>query len=278
MAKRIKKPLVIPEKRREWYKRSEEEGESALQIAKADKYDVRTVRKQIDIEKQEREVREARSVVLRSALEAHYRDLCRFAEVLKENISGIKTMVVDSAEVRMGVDSHLKAALREHMPRSPIWNYLDQRGNLSQRINQLYQEANNKIDGIKSDPKLQGFGDRLPAVVYGLTTFYNFQFERWSKGSTGLDLKEHRVELPLEDGFFEFGYGSFRMGKVRKEEILLIDEMAEDWQSRVKAFEELDKLKKTFDDLSRIDNKLIDELAVITLRRVVPGRCRYCPI
>ena len=89
MAKRIKKPLVMPEKRREWYKRSEEEGESAPQIAKADKYDVRTVRKQIEIEKQEREIREARSVVLRSALENHYRDLCRYAEGLKLRHSGI---------------------------------------------------------------------------------------------------------------------------------------------------------------------------------------------
>ena len=98
------------------------------------------------------------------------------------------------------------------------------------------------------------------------------------EGDTGLDLKEHRVVKPLEDGFFEFGYGGFRMGKVSKEEIPVIDGVAEDWQSRVKAFEELDRLKKALDELARIDNKLSDELAVITLRRVVPGRCRYCPI
>ncbi len=54
VASRIKKPAVRPELRREWLRRNETEGESPPEIAKQDGYDVRTVRKQIEIERQER--------------------------------------------------------------------------------------------------------------------------------------------------------------------------------------------------------------------------------
>jgi hypothetical protein len=30
--------------------------------------------------------------------------------------------------------------------------------------------------------------------------------------------------------------------------------------------------------LKRLKSNIRDELAIITMRRVVPGRCRYCPI
>jgi hypothetical protein len=55
-------------------------------------------------------------------------------------------------------------------------------------------------------------------------------------------------------------------------------ELLRDWESRLKELEELEKLKKCFLDLSRVEKKLNDEIAVITLRRVVPGRCHYCPL
>ena len=95
MAKRIKKPLVRPEKQREWLRRHEIGGESPMEIAKSDKYDVRTVRKYIELERQERERREARSIVLRQALEEHYRDLCNFAQQLDSEASTDVDQLID---------------------------------------------------------------------------------------------------------------------------------------------------------------------------------------
>ncbi len=37
-------------------------------------------------------------------------------------------------------------------------------------------------------------------------------------------------------------------------------------------------LAKTVAEISRLGTKLREELAVIRLRRIVPGRCRYCPL
>ena len=88
MKKRTRKPPVRPEVARKWLKRYEEDGESPPQIAQSDGFDVRTVRKQLELMRHEREVREARQVVLRKALESHYADLCSFAENLRAALSG----------------------------------------------------------------------------------------------------------------------------------------------------------------------------------------------
>lgn len=87
MVKRIKKPPVKPEVRKSWLKRHEQ-GESITDIAVNDQFDVRTVRRHIEQAKQEREVKEARSMVLRNALEAHYSDLCDYAERLSALTTG----------------------------------------------------------------------------------------------------------------------------------------------------------------------------------------------
>jgi len=111
MTRRIKKPAVRPELRREWLRRNETEGESPPEIAKQDGYDVRTVRKQIEIERQERERREARSIVLRQALEKHYADICTFAQKLDSHITG------DTGSLSTIKSEPMWIALREHMPR-----------------------------------------------------------------------------------------------------------------------------------------------------------------
>ena len=111
MVKRIRKPAVKPEVRRQWLRRYEEEGESPPQIARADSYDVRTVRKQIGAERQERERRDARSVVLRHALEQHYADLYSFAQKLDLQL----TMEGSTLDMMRG--DRMWSALREHLPR-----------------------------------------------------------------------------------------------------------------------------------------------------------------
>ena len=119
MTRRIKKPAVKPELRREWLQRHDEEGQSPPEIANADGYDVRTVRKQLEIERQERERREARSIVLRQALEKHYADLCCFVQKLDSHIVGEK-----GSPSTMRSDP-MWSALEEHLPRSTIWKKLD---------------------------------------------------------------------------------------------------------------------------------------------------------
>jgi hypothetical protein len=113
----------------------------------------------------------------------------------------------------------------------------------------------------------------------GLITFFKFQLGEWASGRSGLSIKDHATKSPLpDDGFFEYAYGGFHFGKVREEEIPIIELVTADWQARMKDWEELANLIRIREELKRLDSKLNDDLMIIILRRVLPGRCRYCPI
>lgn len=272
MAKRIKKPPVKPEVRQSWMKRYEQ-GESITDIAANDKFDARTVRRHIELAKQEREVKEARSIVLRNALEAHYSDLCNYAEKL----SALESAEVAEESTR---EAYIHQALRQHLPRSPIWVYLRQRDNLKQQIDQLMQEAGMKLRKVvKSDSRLGSESDSSEiGVISGIVAALKFQIEQWAKGNPGLNVKDNLIEEKAEEGFVNLRYGFSHMGKVKKEHIRLISKVLRDLESNVKEWEVCKKLEKSFMELKRVERNLRDELAGITLRRIVPGRCRYCPL
>ena len=272
MAKRIKKPAVDLEQRQEWLKRYEA-GESPPHIAKSDGFDVRTVRKHIELARQEREVKEARFMVLRNALESHYDDLCGYAEKLTAQVSGQKA--VESPR-----DEYMQSALRQHLPRSPMWGYIKQREGLQQQINQLIHEAGTKLEKlVGSDLRLSsGLDSSERGVVLGIVVALKFQIEQWAKGNRGLNVEDDLIEEIAEEGFVNLRYGFAHMGNVKKGHVKLIQKVLWDSESRVKEWEEGRKLEKSFTELKRVEKNLKDELAVITLRKIVPGRCRYCPL
>ena len=271
---RIRKPPVKPEVRRAWLRRYEEDGESPPQIAAADSFDVRTVRKQIEMARQEREVREARSMVLRNAMESHYRDLCKFAEKLNLEISGYKTISP------LPKDDPMWSALREHMPRSPLWKRLDRREHVLEEIAKLGDDVRKqlgektRLDSRMSEIIAAGENGVIPGIVAAL----DFQNKNWAQGSSGLDINEDFKVEPAGEGFVNISYGSFNMGKVKEEHATPIREVLIDLESKLTNLEQYDKMQGLFTELQRLKLGLGGELTVITLRRIVPGRCKYCPM
>jgi hypothetical protein len=277
MAARTEKSRITPEQRLDWLRRSED-GQSPPSIANKDQVDVRTVRKHIELAKQEMEVKEARSMVLRNALERHYQDLCDYARTLATYPSGEVT------GARGAYSEHMRNALRQHIPRSPIWGFLSQRDDLEQRIAQLTKDIGNTVeDLVRSDSRLstlstEGYSGPIDGPVEAL----KFQARQWAKGYRGLEIKENLRTEPAGEGLVNFRYGAFGLGAAERDHLRTvskaISEALRDWESRLKELEELEKLKKCFLDLDRVEKNLNDEIAVITLRRVVPGRCHYCPL
>lgn len=272
MAKRIRKPPVKPEVRKNWLKRHEQ-GESTTDIALKDQFDARTVRRHIEQAKQEREVKEARSTVLRNALEAHYKDLCDYAEKLIALTTG-------QSAAESPQDEYMQAALRQHLPRSPIWGYLKQRESLKERIEHTMQEVGLRIEEIvRSHSRLSsGLDASETGVVPGITAALKFQIEHWAQGYRGLKINDNLIPEPAEEGFVNLRYGFAQLGRVSKEHVALISDVIQDEESRIRQWEEFEKLEKAFAELRRIEKNLRQELAVIALRRIVPGRCRYCPL
>jgi hypothetical protein len=278
MAKRTKKPAIKPEIRRNWLKRNEEEGESPPQIAEKDKYDVRTVRKQIELAKQEREAREARSIVLRDALEKHYEDLRRYAEKLNSQITGMG----DSASSLD--DDFIESALRQHLPRSPLWAYLSKLQVLQQRANEGQQALENKISEIVStESGLKRLNDAgLDGIVPGIVAVLDKEMKQWLNGNSGHTLRDSLIMERAGEGLLNPRVGFAHMGPMAEEKArgnmqIVLKTLAE-LEVLVKGIQEYVDLEKTMAEIGRLHSKLREELAVIRLRRIVPGRCKFCPL
>jgi hypothetical protein len=278
MVKRTRKPSIKPEVRRDWLKRNEEDGESPPQISVKDKYDVRTVRKQIELAKQEREAREARSIVLRDALERHYEDLRKFAEKLNSEITGVGNIPASLD------DDLIESALRQHLPRSPIWNIILKRKTLLQKVNEGQQKLETLLEEmVKADQKLMSLTKAgLDGVVPGVVAVLVFEVKQWLDGNTSHTLKDSLVIEPVGEGLVNPRFGFARMGIMKLEEskkyTKVVYEVFGDLESRLKNCEDYHNLEKTIAEINRLCNKLREELAVIRLRRIVPGRCKYCPL
>jgi len=274
MGRKSRKPPVKPEMRRAWLRRYEEDGESPPQIAAADSFDVRTVRKQIELARQEREVREARSTVLRNAVENHYRDLCKLAEELDTEIR--QDRVIPS-QLK---DSRIWSALREHMPRSPLWPKLGKWSSVLEEIAKLEDDIREQLkEEIEHDSRLNEIvaaGEN--GVIPGMADALNFQMKSWARGWKGLDIKVNFKVEPVGDRFVKVSYGAFNMDKVKEEHATTIREVLIDFESKIISWELYKKTQKLFTELKSLKLSLQDELAIVTLRRIVPGRCKYCPI
>jgi hypothetical protein len=277
MGDRTRKLSVQAEMRREWLRRNEEDGESPPQIAAKDMYDVRTVRKQIGLAKEERETREARAFVLRNALESHYDDLRRYAEFLDSQVLGTQHghLVQDS--------EFIETALRQHLPRSPIWGLL-------LRLERLRQESYEQMKGIEdvtikaieADSDLNVLAQTgLKGIAAAVSAIMNKQVSEWSQGNPGLDLNNNLNSEPAEGGLVSLRLGLTPMGQVKAEDAEECKEtiggFLQSLESRLRESEEYGNLEKTTADIERTRRKLREELAIIRLRRVVPGRCKYCP-
>ncbi len=128
---KAKKPSVTPDRRRDWLHRFEVEAESPPAIAKKDSYDVRTVRKQIELARQERDVREAKLMVLRDAMVNHYKDLCNLAGDINSEIN--KNMPISEGLTTNPIWS----ALQQHIPRSATWKNIDRWNTSHQKLGEI---------------------------------------------------------------------------------------------------------------------------------------------
>lgn len=269
MTKRIKKPPVKPAVRRDWFRRLEEEGQSAAEIARADRYDVRTVRKQTELVRQEREAREARSIVLRQALERHYADLVSFAEHLDSRM--IQSFL--PTETR---SNRMWTALHEHLPRSPLWKMIDKIERLNDEMRDIANRAEQRLRekvaqespfGLVSQPEEPGLYD------IALIGAMNYHLQA-NPPAPLLELKTSNIR----EGLTEVYYERWPCAAVPPDQVSQVKKLILGLMAQVCQWPEYEELKRVLAERVRVSEDVREELATIILRRVVPGRCRYCPV
>ncbi len=275
MAKRIKKPAVGLETRRNWLKRVEEDGQTPPQIAELDGFDVRTVRANIELAREERESREARTLVLRKALELHYADLVAFTERLESAL--LKPSVIPLPER----NDRLCIALREHLPRSPIWKALSRWEYLVTEIWRLedaakirlqeYLASVDSFDLIQDRNYMGLHPDGLSgAVAEYLKSIAQYPERLFSK-------ERFNTEQMLED-IVRIALGNYSCATVPVNREQDAKDFIIDLMKQVGQWPECNNMERILAEYNRVMETLREELATIKLRRVIPGRCRYCPL
>jgi len=246
-----------------------EGGQTPPAIAEVEGYDVRTVRKQLNMARQERERGEARLAVLRSALERHHEDLVDFANKLD---SALKSRSIET--VARLIDDPLCSALREHMPRSVIWRRLSRWDKVSQEM-----ETSARKGAGKLVRKLESRTKNIDGVEVDsaeLTGSLSRQLLKWVQSG------KIEVETPgihaAEDDRVQLYYGGRRAVEVSlKGKIDMIKLL----KQIIKTGEKLPELKSIQDswtELGEIGDNICQELEIVRYRRIVSGECRFCPI
>lgn len=271
MARPFKKLSVTPEMRRKWLQRHDG-GESPPQIARGEGYDVRTVRKQLELARQERESRETRSLVLRDAMEAHYADLCKRAAQIESalNRNSLETIAMTD---------RICVALREHLPRALLWKYLKQWNDLKEAAQRLRSDIKTKLDKqISSNSKLAGAFSGGTIHTESLVGAMMHQVDMWSLGIAGLNVQENLRTEPVEEGQVVFRYGAWSVGTGAAEQLVGVRDAIARIERKIAKLDELQELTEKLKQIALMIPDIQEEVATITLKRVVPGRCKYCPI
>jgi hypothetical protein len=264
---RGKKTEISSQLRRDWLEKSET-GTSVFKISVEYERDPRTVKHHIERALREREAKEARVIVIRDALLKHHAKLISYAEKLYNSVNSEEPASTELLEDRMYF------ALKSHLPRSPLWNYLN-------RLNRLYGELNELKARLRT--KLRKVVEKdaeMPteeSVRQGLLEVFLFQVTAWAKGHKGISLKDDFKVDDVGNEKSSVEYGSFHLGIVADSEISRIEKIIEAWEKRLVKLSEYHDAKEIFEQLNSLKMQTQEELAVIFERGIVPGSCKYCP-
>lgn len=274
MVKRMKKPPVRPEQLTDWLRRSEMEGESSPNIAKRDGYDVRTVRKHLDLARQERETREARSTVLRRALEQHYADLIAVVGRVDAQVSNPAGIPI------VGQDERLWKALREHIPRAALWKLLGRWERLQQQRIQIHGDVvlaiEQEIEGT-GNYKFAAIGDTFGLNRDGIAKLVTHRLTQVAKAPGEPPEPDIIQSEDVGNDSVRIVCAAIQCATVPREEESQAKAFLRRLQVGIKNRPEAHEARRVHAELSKVTAALREELATILLRRVVPGRCKYCP-
>ena len=149
-------------------------------------------------------------------------------------------------------------ALHEHMPRSIIWKSLNKWELLRNEILQLNIRMGNLLE--------ERIESRLAVIAASF--------------ATGLD---KRIFNALNSHIKEAAQArpeilqSFDFEKIPESKEPQIAELIRDILKEAASWKQYSQLIQKSNELHQVNKVLHDELLIIKMRRVVPGRCRYCP-
>lgn len=251
---------------RRWLHRIDD-GESLQDIANSDNVSVRTVKRYLELAEQELVIQKARQVVLSQTLEKHYADLCTFAGELDSKLmEGFEHISLS------GDDALMFDALHQHIPNSSIWKRIEEREDVLTRLETLSSKFKGRVIGgveerlprkaIDSEEKLK-LVLRLRALAKGWQEDEDVPY-------TADRFQDEDDETQIQPGTLSWVGPIGVSDHLQKTNDTVLDGAIDS--------QEYDEVHKCVQRLQELRDTLHNELTVVVLRRMLPGRCVYCPL
>jgi hypothetical protein len=206
-------------------------------------------------------------------MEKHYVDLCSFTEKLKAQFQGD----TPSALSVMFKDDPMWRALREHMPRSSLWKDIDRWAKLEEHFRLVLEQLKERIRSeAKTRTSLQFVSSPHEiGLVDGFIDALVSHLRSLSRGYTGLGVIEYSSRK-TEEGIWVHR-GAFSIAIIPEDGVKNVEEVFDSLLEKAPRWREYSALLEPTQEFVRIQRDIKEELTKIILKRVVTGRCTYCP-
>jgi hypothetical protein len=261
-----KKSSISSQERLGWLEQLEN-GTRITKITTDAGHNIRTVKRHIEIAREERHAAMARHGFLLKRLEQHQDDLLKEVNRLRKLLMRHPPTLLtprDPTEIK------ILEALREHIKRLPLKNLLERWEVIFAEYSSFRGDVRIKLDGEKS---------RLLPAMLGEDALHQWTPTIVDVLVSGLSPEEsgRTYIIDRQDGKYKVSWGDniLTRSPITEEQKDLVLEAHKKLVTFAKNYLPgfLD-YKERFRELS---DQLIDELDVLRIKRVVIGRCRYCP-
>ncbi|MBI2917960.1 MAG: hypothetical protein HYY01_08180 [Chloroflexi bacterium] len=267
---RRRRPAITTEDRARWLG-DLERGRGVTAIARAEGRDIRVVKRHIELALQEREVGLARRDFIRGRLEQHQEDLLSQVGRLKEALGhGPPQPLAPGDDLKRKIHEGLK----EHLQRIPVARlvsavqtqmagYWEVR---TEMLNELRQQEQQLKSTVLETLSLHPWSDNLVRAI-----------ESWAWSGSSWE-RPYEARMQDEGQGYHQLWGEFSLTHQPVSQLDLGPIEQAHRALCLRATSLVAPLLERVGPLRELAARVVDELDVFVLRRVVPGRCRYCPV
>ncbi len=170
--------------------------------------------------------------------------------------------------------------LRQHMPRSPLWENLRKWNRTLTELTELEDMIRNKLQQeIEGDRRLSEIvSESANGVIHAAVDVLVHQVKEWARGREGLKIDRDIYLEETAEGRVRMRYGFSRFGEIQEGQVGAIKTVLANFEVKIKQWPEYQEMEKLVGRLGRIKKVIGEVITVVLLRRIVPGKCKFCPL
>jgi hypothetical protein len=269
-----RRTAVSPSERRKWLEEYENHV-GITEISRRARRDIRIVKRNIDVAREERLVAQARVEFFRGRLESHHQDLLSQVDRLKKEFSALQPAPVKFG--RLGsTEYRILSALREHVKQQKLGNLLNGYETKVVTYSREREFALRRVSVREKEVTEQNLAG-VNVQPWSESLFHHLEYASWSD-STWED--QFRIEQ-INEGegivlYFVY-YGGLELTKTPVANAILepLQKAYEDMVAKARC--EWIPLANQMLELKRLSADIIYEFDTLILKRMVGGQCDLCP-